>query len=174
MRATDLAIMSSSLVRMTRTLTRLPAGEITGAFLALRLRSILIPREFSPSQIRARMSGAFSPSCARIQTQYRRAPGTRFSRFLSMLNMVASIQLHALAGSLGRDHDSSGESVRQLRGCPIAQVFCPPEREGVRFKAFVLCSLGVEVRQSRAARRFCFWNRNFHVVCFLSARCLWP
>ena len=38
-RATDLAIMSSSSVRMTRTLTRPASGEISGAFFALRFWS---------------------------------------------------------------------------------------------------------------------------------------
>ena len=58
---TDLAIMSSSSVRMTRTLTRPASGEISGAFFALRFWFSSMPRKPSPSQIRSRMSGAFSP-----------------------------------------------------------------------------------------------------------------
>ena len=41
---TDLAIMSSSSVRMTRTLTRPASVEISGAFFALRFRSSAMPR----------------------------------------------------------------------------------------------------------------------------------
>jgi len=58
---TDLAIMSSSSVRMTRTATRLAAAEITHSFAAFRFSSSSIPRNPSPSQTRARTVGAFSP-----------------------------------------------------------------------------------------------------------------
>ena len=44
-RITDLAIMSSSSVRMTRTLTRPESGEISAAFCALRPRSSSMPRK---------------------------------------------------------------------------------------------------------------------------------
>lgn len=58
---TDLAIMSSSSVRMTRTLTRPESGEISGAFFALRFRLSSMPMKPSPLQIRSLMIGAFSP-----------------------------------------------------------------------------------------------------------------
>ncbi len=53
--------MSSSSVRMTRTATRPAAVEITPSFAAFRFSSSSIPRNPSPSQIRARTVGAFSP-----------------------------------------------------------------------------------------------------------------
>ena len=58
---TDLAIMSSSSVGMTRTATRAPSVEISGAFFVLRRTFNSMPRKPSPSQMRVRMSGAFSP-----------------------------------------------------------------------------------------------------------------
>src|SRR5271157_4543833 len=60
-RQTVLAIMLSSTVRMTRTATRLAAVEITPSFVAFRFSSSSIPRNPSPSQMRARTVGAFSP-----------------------------------------------------------------------------------------------------------------
>ena len=60
-RLTDLAIISSSSVRMTRAATRPRSVEITAAFSALRASSSSMPRKLSPSQMRARTSGAFSP-----------------------------------------------------------------------------------------------------------------
>ena len=53
--------MSSSSVRMTRTVTRPVGVEITAAFVALRGLLNSIPRKRSPSQMRVRISGAFSP-----------------------------------------------------------------------------------------------------------------
>jgi hypothetical protein len=58
---TDLAIMSSSSVRMTRTATRPPFIEISDAFSVLRPSFNSMPRKPSLSQIRLRTSGAFSP-----------------------------------------------------------------------------------------------------------------
>ena len=58
---TDLAIISSSSVRMTRTVTRLEFLEITAAVFALRGLSSSMPRKFNPPQMRARTTGAFSP-----------------------------------------------------------------------------------------------------------------
>ena len=60
-RQTVLDIMSSSLVRIMRTETRLAAGEITHSFAVFCFSSSSIPRNPSPSQIRARTVGAFSP-----------------------------------------------------------------------------------------------------------------
>ena len=60
-RKTERAIISSSSVRMTRTVTRLEFLEITAAVFALRDLSSSMPRKFSPSQMRARTTGAFSP-----------------------------------------------------------------------------------------------------------------
>src|ERR1051326_279732 len=60
-RVTDLAIIASSLVRMTRTLTRPASAEISGAFFALRFLSSSMPRKPSSLQILSRLSGAFSP-----------------------------------------------------------------------------------------------------------------
>src|ERR1035437_3422519 len=60
-RVTDLAIMSSSSVRMTRTLTRPSSGEMSGALVALRFRCSSTPRKPRSWQIRSRMSGACSP-----------------------------------------------------------------------------------------------------------------
>jgi hypothetical protein len=60
-RQTVLAIMSSSFVRMTRTATRQVAVEITAAFAAFSSSLGSMPRNPSPSQIRARTTGAFSP-----------------------------------------------------------------------------------------------------------------
>ena len=53
--------MSSSSVRMTRTFTRPASREISGALFALRPWCSVMPRKPSPSQIRSRMPGAFSP-----------------------------------------------------------------------------------------------------------------
>jgi len=53
--------MISSSVRMTRSLTRPASDEISGAFSALRFWSSSMPRKSSPSQIRSRTRGAFSP-----------------------------------------------------------------------------------------------------------------
>src|ERR1700730_15617203 len=60
-RGTVRAIMSSSSVRMTRTVARLTSAEITPAVAALRDSFSSMPRKLSPSQMRARTSGAFSP-----------------------------------------------------------------------------------------------------------------
>jgi hypothetical protein len=61
----DLAIMSSSSVWMTRTLTRPASGEISGAFFALRSWSSSMPRKPSSWQIRsyldAQMPGQSPP-----------------------------------------------------------------------------------------------------------------
>ena len=58
----NLAIVSSSSVRITRTSTRPPAAEISGEFAELRCWSSAIPRKPNPSQIRARTTGEFSPT----------------------------------------------------------------------------------------------------------------
>jgi hypothetical protein len=58
---TVLDIMSSSLVRIMRIETRMAAGEITHSFAVFCFSSSSIPRNPSPSQIRARTVGAFSP-----------------------------------------------------------------------------------------------------------------
>src|ERR1022692_1277811 len=55
------AITDSSSVRMTRTVTRPASLEITGALRAFRSSRSSMPRNWSPSQIRARMGAAFSP-----------------------------------------------------------------------------------------------------------------
>ena len=60
-RHTERAIICSSSVRMTRTATRLASVEITPAVSALRDSCSAMPRKPSPSQMRARTSGAFSP-----------------------------------------------------------------------------------------------------------------
>jgi hypothetical protein len=62
---TDLAIISSSSVGMTRTLTRLASVEISDALLVLRASFNSIPRKPSSSQMRSRTSGAFSPMLRR-------------------------------------------------------------------------------------------------------------
>ncbi len=61
MRQTVSAIMYSSSVRITRTGTRLVSAEIMPSFAAFRFSSSSIPGNPSPSQIRARIVGAFSP-----------------------------------------------------------------------------------------------------------------
>ena len=80
MRLTDLAIVSSSSVWMTRTLTERASGEISGAFLALRFWSSSIPRKPRPSQIRSRIGwGVFAnASCKdeRVEAAERRRKGT--------------------------------------------------------------------------------------------------
>src|SRR4030042_927658 len=60
-RQTVLAIMYSSSLRMTRTVTRLAAAEITASFAEFCFSSRSIPRNPIPCKIRARTSGAFSP-----------------------------------------------------------------------------------------------------------------
>src|SRR5581483_4595189 len=59
--ATACAIMSSSFVRMTRTRVGASSREIKGAEASLRWASRRMPKNPRPSQIRARISGAFSP-----------------------------------------------------------------------------------------------------------------
>ena len=60
-RAAALAIINSSSVRMTRTLTGPWSVEIRSAQEAFRPSSRAIPRNPSPAQIRRRISGACSP-----------------------------------------------------------------------------------------------------------------
>src|ERR1051326_6687964 len=60
-RQTDLAIINSSSVRMTRTMTRLASAEMTSECDALRDWFSSKPRKPSPSQMRARTGAAFSP-----------------------------------------------------------------------------------------------------------------
>src|ERR1019366_459031 len=60
-RQTVLAIVTSSSVRITRTVTRLGRGEMTGALVSFFLASSRMPRNSRPSQIRARTGKAFSP-----------------------------------------------------------------------------------------------------------------
>src|SRR5271157_4230417 len=55
------AINNSSSVRMTRTATRPSSVEMTGALAALRRSSREMPGNSSPSQMRCRVSGEFSP-----------------------------------------------------------------------------------------------------------------
>ena len=77
---TDLAIMSSSSVWMTRTLPQPPSREISGAFLASRFESSSMPRNSSPSQIRFRITGAFSPmppAKTTVSTPPSARPGSR-------------------------------------------------------------------------------------------------
>jgi hypothetical protein len=65
MRQTDFAIISSSSVRITRTVARLASVEITAAFVALRDAFSSMPRKPSPSHFRERMGGQFSPMPAK-------------------------------------------------------------------------------------------------------------
>ncbi len=57
-RMTDLAIMSSSSVRMTRTATGAASVEMSAAFFALRPRCSLMPKNSRPAQMRSRMTQA--------------------------------------------------------------------------------------------------------------------
>jgi len=60
-RITDLAIISSSSVRITRTATGLDDLDIKREFAAFLLGSNSIPRKPRPLQMRARTAGEFSP-----------------------------------------------------------------------------------------------------------------
>src|ERR1017187_10192752 len=60
-RQTVLAIVTSSFVRITRTVTRLALAEMTAALALFLLASRLMPRNWRASQIGARPGKAFSP-----------------------------------------------------------------------------------------------------------------
>ena len=89
--------MSSSSVRMTRTVTRPASGEISGAFSALRVWSSSMPRKPSPSQIRSRTGGAFSPMPP-AKTSVSNPPSAAATRRLSCRFSVGSVKARFVSG----------------------------------------------------------------------------
>src|ERR1039458_872973 len=77
--------------------------------------------------IHSRMSGAFSPSCARIQTQYRPCGGTSLLRMFVNFFIVPSIEYTGVLSrwqTPGPDHVfKRRKKPRSFRGIPLARRF---------------------------------------------------
>jgi hypothetical protein len=117
--------------------------------------------------IRTRMSGAVSPSCARIHTQYRLGRGTEFLRLKMKSNIVPSNEstpvLTRLRRVIPENYFSGEDFFPRHRGFPLAQFFFRQSEQKLDAKQLVLCSLGAEVREAGTTRRFRFLNWNIHV-----------
>src|SRR5438067_839145 len=128
MRQTERAIISSSSVRMMRTVTRPVCAEITGAFSAFLASFTSMPRKPSPSQMRVRMVGVFSPmppaktsvsnppsAAAKAPIRFRAGDRFEFLHQKRIGQPVKAVSLNALGLVAARNR----KQLRHARQCAV-------------------------------------------------------